>query len=354
MRSFVRVVAFGAAVALFAGLFATVGANAAFADTVVDGCTIVADPTPTHFTSCAGANLARADLSGLNLAYADLRFANLSQANLSGATLAACQFQLAEPHISCQGARLDSTFLVGANLHGAVTSICVSIDLGDGIGTVPFCGGVAMAHANLHNADVSGDDLSFALLTAANVSRANLHGTRFGECASASKAELMACSGTDLSGAKLAHTDLSADVLRGANLQGANLVGANLSGADLSLLLPDFGVLPTLLDGADLRGANLRGANVTGASVSGANFSHAVMQGAIFTDANLKGVRFVHAHLAGATLTGADLTTANMTDARLIGAHLAGAILTDVVWLRTVCPDGTNSNFDGHTCVGHL
>jgi hypothetical protein len=57
---------------------------------------------------------------------------------------------------------------------------------------------------------------------------------------------------------------------------------------------------------------------------------------------------------AGADLTDADLTNANLTDARLIGAHLAGATLTGIIWSHTTCPDGTNSNHDGNTCVGHL
>jgi uncharacterized protein YjbI with pentapeptide repeats len=333
-RRLARAVAVGAGVVLVAALMATVTANAAFADSVVDGCTIVSSPTPTHFTSCPGANLARADLSGLNLGYADLAGANLYQADLSGTTLSACSFQMEPPNVSCAGTRLGGAFLVGANLEGAATSTCVSLDFGDGIGVVPYCGGVDLSNTNLHNADLNGDNLSYALLTSSNLTRAKLRGTLFGQCASASKVELMDCSGADLSGAKLARTDLSGDVLTGANLTGADLRAANLSGANLSLLLPDFGVLPTILDKADLRGAVLRGANLSGAS--------------------LKGARLAHAHVAGADLTDADLTNANLTDARLIGAHLAGATLTGIIWSHTTCPDGTNSNHDGNTCVGHL
>ena len=49
-----------------------VTSSPASADMVVDGCTIVSNPTPTDFTNCPGATLAGADLSGVNLSYANL------------------------------------------------------------------------------------------------------------------------------------------------------------------------------------------------------------------------------------------------------------------------------------------
>ena len=51
---------------------------------------------------------------------------------------------------------------------------------------------------------------------------------------------------------------------------------------------------------------------------------------------------------------GANLTNANFTCARLDDATLAGAIVTGATWNDTTCPDGTNSNDHGNTCVGHL
>ena len=45
---------------------------------------------------------------------------------------------------------------------------------------------------------------------------------------------------------------------------------------------------------------------------------------------------------------------ANLTDAKLAGAELKGATVKDVVWSNTICPDGTNSDAHGDTCVGHL
>jgi hypothetical protein len=33
---------------------------------------------------------------------------------------------------------------------------------------------------------------------------------------------------------------------------------------------------------------------------------------------------------------------------------LTGATLTGITWAQTTCPDGTNSNTNGYTCIGHL
>ena len=69
-----------------------------------------------------------------------------------------------------------------------------------------------------------------------------------------------------LRGDNLSWANLSDADLRGANLRYANLSYANLYGADLSC---------ANLSGANLSGANLRGANLRGANLSGSNLSDA-------------------------------------------------------------------------------
>jgi hypothetical protein len=108
---------------------------------------------------------------------------------------------------------------------------------------------------------------------------------------------------------------LTQDVLSPPPLPCTKLQGCNLSGFNLSY---------TNLSGADLQGANLMGANLTGADLSGAN-----LQGD---------------NLMGANLSGAFLSSANLKDTNL----------SNVTWSNTNCPDGTNSDNDGGTCVGHL
>jgi len=70
--------------------------------------------------------------------------------------------------------------------------------------------------------------------------------------------------------------------------------------------------------------------------------------------AKLKGAQLVGADLQGADLHDADLTGANLTRADLRGATLTGATVKDVVWSETRCPDGTLSDQNGGTCLGHL
>ena len=71
------------AVAFVTPVLATASATPASADTVINGCTIVSNPTPTNFTNCPGADLSGADLSGANLSFANLSSANLADANLT-------------------------------------------------------------------------------------------------------------------------------------------------------------------------------------------------------------------------------------------------------------------------------
>jgi uncharacterized protein YjbI with pentapeptide repeats len=78
----------------------------ASADTVLDGCTIVSNPTATNFTNCPGVDLAGSDLSAVDLRYADLARTRFADCNfLSG---------------SCDYANLDGANLTNANLTKAV------------------------------------------------------------------------------------------------------------------------------------------------------------------------------------------------------------------------------------------
>jgi uncharacterized protein YjbI with pentapeptide repeats len=131
----------------------------------------------------------------------------------------------------------------------------------------------------------------------------------------------------------------------GSSLASCNLMAADLVGAGLI--------------GANLTSANLTSANLTSANLTSANLTSANLTSAILTSANLTSANLTSANLTGATLTSANLTNANLTNANLKGANLKGANLkganlSGVTWSNTVCPDGTNSNADGGTCLGHL
>jgi uncharacterized protein YjbI with pentapeptide repeats len=94
--------------------------------------------------------------------------------------------------------------------------------------------------------------------------------------------------------------------------------------------------------GADLEGADLTGANLTSADLTG------VTSGLISNPPASLPTNWilVDGYLIG---PGADLT-----DAELNGADLRDADLTGVIWSNTTCPDGTNSDTDGDTCINDL
>jgi uncharacterized protein YjbI with pentapeptide repeats len=68
----------------------------------------------------------------------------------------------------------------------------------------------------------------------------------------------------------------------------------------------------------------------------------------------LKGSSLSGVNLSLANLSNADLTGVNFTNTELNGADLTGANLTAVTWSNTTCPDQTNSNNDGGTCINNL
>jgi uncharacterized protein YjbI with pentapeptide repeats len=214
-------------------VLATTAAPAS-ADTVVDGCTIVSNPTPTNFTNCPGANLSGVDLSGVDLSYANFAGADFfdtgASTNLSGADLS--------------HADLSSAVLIFANLSNA-----------------------NLSSANLTSAtllqcfDVFGNaSCPVATLTGANLTGANLDDVALVTCAGfASHPAFPGCGALDLSG---------------VDLSGAQLAGATLAGCQPP------GVSPQTCDEANLTGATLTGANFTGTILVPSNQSVTATSGA--------------------------------------------------------------------------
>jgi hypothetical protein len=103
---------------------------------------------------------------------------------------------------------------------------------------------------------------------------------------------------------------------------------------------------------ATLTGANLTGADLSFADLAGAQLNLATLTGANLTDADLSFADLTDAQLLGANLTDAFLGQAQLAVANLTGANLTGADFTLATWGNTTCPDGSNSDNDGFTCVG--
>lgn len=148
--------------------------------------------------------------------------------------------------------------------------------------------------------------------------------------------------------------------LSGVNWTQVPLTDASFVDADLS------SITLTLVNatGADFNGSNLTSAianssTFTGddfiyATMPGANFSHSSLTSAVMDSVDAAGANFTSANLTDAVVANVNFTSANFTNANLTGVDAANATFTSATFSNTTCPDGTNSNSDGDTCVGNL
>ena len=304
-----------------------------------------------NLKSCdlTGTNLSGIDLVDADLAHADIEGANLSDGDLAGANL--------------NGAELTGATLAGTS-SGYVTGIPAALPTGwepSGgylVGPDADLAGANLAGANLDAADLAGADLRGAELARADLNGADLAG------ADLSDTDLERA---NLDGALFDGADLEGGDLAGAELADANMTGADLSSADLDVVVSGGvvgtpGPLPSgwsVTDGylvgpdADLAGANLSGVRLYAADLSGADLSDADLAAVDLSLAELAGADLAGADLAGADLFETDLTGADLSETDLTGADLWGATTTTTLWSETTCPDGTDSDSDGDTCVNN-
>jgi len=130
---------------------------------------------------------------------------------------------------------------------------------------------------------------------------------------------------------KLVGKDLTNSYLLYARLYNANVSGSNFTNG--SLLSADLQV-------ANFSNTNLTGTNMLNVNARDTNFSNAIFNG----------TKLGLAHLENSNFTNATFTNANMLDASAADT----ANFTGAAWSNTICPDGTNSDDDGNTCVGHF
>ncbi|MBH24231.1 MAG: hypothetical protein CMH57_07235 [Myxococcales bacterium] len=312
-------------------------------------------------TNLSGADLSGADLSGADLSFADLSFADLSETSLAGADLSDTQMIETEmPGANLSGANLSRARVRDANLS--------EVNLSEADLSESEWAGVEMAGADLAEAyffftaflevNLSGATLTDAVLIDSGLIRADLTGViltgvdlQQGIRLSESDLSGLDLSGLNLSrllldGCNFSNTDLSQADLSGSELFGATLQGAVLDGADMSRA----SIPRTDLSGVDFSGVNLFGADLSNSTLSGALLQESLLTSALLRYTNLSG-----ADLSDADLTGASLDRADLTNANLAGATgLTSSNVFLVTWDNTTCPDGTNSDGNGGTCVDHL
>ena len=244
-----------------------------------------------------------------------------------------------------------------------------------------------------------GADLTSASLPYRNFSNMDLHTANF------TRATL---TGSDFHGANLTGAQISGGKTSKANFQNVNFTNATFNAAFTGNpedpMYDEMTLANTNLAGANFTGASFKGF-LDGGSYVGATFANVKIGGQIahanfhnvdfrtivvdqtalspgFVDSDLSGANFSGYHFAGTNpffiignLTGANLSNTqlrkvyfsdisvmagtNFTNAHFDGAILANvnmtqATITGATWTNTTCPDATNSNNNGNTCVGHL
>ncbi len=137
--------------------------------------------------------------------------------------------------------------------------------------------------------------------------------------------------GKDFTGAQLYNcyfisADISGVIFKNGNLDQCLFTNSNLTNADLSNLVNGYG--------------NQMSVDMTGANLTGANFSKDLLQNSKFQNANLQNTNFSNANLVRVNFGGAQ--------------HMSTDNLSGTTWNYVTCPDGSNSDNNGNTCVGHF
>lgn len=139
--------------------------------------------------------------------------------------------------------------------------------------------------------------------------------------------------GKDFSKAQIIRSDfkeanLTGVIFKGGYFFSTNFTNANLTGADLS-------------DIHDIVGFD----TVRNMTFTGANFTNANLSNSIFHNSNFTNTDFLNANLSNATFDGVNFSGAQ---------NMATANVTGTAWINVTCPDGTSSNVNGNTCIGHF
>jgi uncharacterized protein YjbI with pentapeptide repeats len=196
-------------------------------------------------------------------------------------------------------------------------------------------------NADFSNANLTNSDLAYSVLDGSRFTGANLDHADF------QYTSLIGVSSGGITGTNVLlplNWQLTAGYLVGpsADLRNAQLANADLRQAQLMYAQIAYGTLA----GSNLANSDLRGADARGADLNGSDLTSATLMWSNLSWANLS-----NANLTGANLSGAVLAGVNFNGANLTGADLTNADLTGVNWQNTICPDGTNSDAHGQTCM---
>ncbi|HSX15670.1 MAG TPA: pentapeptide repeat-containing protein [Candidatus Saccharimonadales bacterium] len=222
----------------------------------------------------------------------------------------------------------------------------------------------SLAYRNFAGVDMHGSIFNGVYLDGADFSNANLSSTDFTLGSSNNYMRGTNFSNTNFSSAQFVSPDLT-----GANLTNTNFTNATLGGGTNG----DF--RQAILTNTDIRGG-YNGANFShvdfavthditntsfgnGSNLSSAKFNGLTLTGTLFasadlTNTNFSGATFEGSQISPSILTGTNLANVHFSNSVLSGTDLSGVTLTGATWSNTFCPDNTNSDDNGGTCIGHL
>jgi uncharacterized protein YjbI with pentapeptide repeats len=143
----------------------------------------------------------------------------------------------------------------------------------------------------------------------------------------------------DLSNTKFVNADMRGVVI-GNDSHSTNLSNDDFSNADLSR---NISFATTDIDNT----------NLTSANFTSVDFNFATLGSDNLTNANFTGANFTNATFSSDTLNNTNFTNVNFTNATFFNVDGTNSTVTGATWSNTTCPDQTNSNDDGNTCVGH-
>ena len=269
-------------------------------------------------TTFVNTNLSTTNLTGANLSGAKVVTSNMKGSDFTNAHLSGTEFVKSDlSNAKFSNADLVSVVIKGGSLSGA--------DFSAGTGSNP----ANLGDATIVNTDISG----------ANFTGLYLDGARFTHNTAFNGPAIFVS--TSLQG-----VDLSFSIVQGADFSNANLTDAAISNTDFS---------STTLDGANFQHVRGNGPRFDGATCNGCIFKNADMPGANFgIDNNSTAASLSNADMRFAKLQEARFDGASLTNVNLVGADLRGATFNNVTWSNVNCPDGTNSDSDGGTCVNNL
>ena len=264
------------------------------------------------------------DLRGVKFTGADLSNSTLTNNNFDGDDFSGATLMNTHVHASS---------FKGANFTGATIYLAGAPSLLD-MGSSYFNHtneNMDFRNANFTNANLIGSPSSTSGYWQADYKGANFTGTTISRTIEMS----------DMTGVDFRNTRFAPEggIWTKAGFGSTNLSFANFSGMKLDHFIA--GDVATKLEHADFSNTT-----ITNSSFNSAGYGAV---GANFTNSTIKDVDWQSADLNFADFTDAHLENIDFTYTR------AANMITDgVTWVNVICPDQTNSNDNGNTCVGHL